>query len=336
MRLKRHLLAVLILLLASLTVSVSAEPVKIRYGWVVVPASLAPVMKDKPGLLRNHGKTYQLEFTRFQGTSTQIMALAAGDLDIAALAFSAFGLAIENAKLSDLRVIADEGIDGYEDYYSDEYMVLKNSPIKSVPDLRGKVLAASAIGSAVDIAMRAMLRRHQLEDKKDYSVIEVPFPTMKSILIEGKADLIPSVPPFSYDKGLREAARTLFTMKEAMEGPVHISTWGARTGFIEENRAALVDFLEDYLRAARWFHDPANRAEAIDLIARFTRIPASVFQDWVLTKKDEYRDLTGRPNVEIMQKNLDMTRAAGFLKTRIDAKAHTDPSVVEQALQRLK
>jgi ABC-type nitrate/sulfonate/bicarbonate transport system substrate-binding protein len=336
MRLRQLFMTTVILFLASDSSTVSAELVKIRYGWVVVPASLVPVMKEKQGLLRNHGKTYELELTRFQGTSTQITALASGDLDIAALAFSAFGLAIENAKLSDLRVIADEGIDGYQDYYSDEYMVLKNGPVKSVGNLKGRVLATSAIGSAVDIAMRAMLRRHQLEDKKDYSVIEVPFPTMKSILIEGKADLIPSVPPFSYDKGLLDAAHTLFTMKDAMQGPAQISAWAARTAFIEKHRAALLDFIEDYLRGVRWFHEPANRAEAIELIARFTKIPASVFEGWVLTKKDEYRDPTGRPNVEIMQKNLDQTKAAGFLNTRIDAKAYTDASVVEEAWQRLK
>jgi NitT/TauT family transport system substrate-binding protein len=293
-------------------------------------------MKEKQGLLRNHGKTYQLELTRFQGTSTQITALASNDLDIAALAFSAFGLAIENANLSDLRVIADEGIDGYEDYYSDEYMVLKTGPINNISDLKGKVLATSAIGSAVDIAMRAMLRRHQLEDKRDYSIVEVPFPAMKAMLLDGKAGLIPAVPPFSYDKGLLEAARTLFTMRDALEGPAEISSWTARTGFIQKNQAALVDFLEDYLRAARWFHDPANRPEAIELIARFTKLPASIFEGWVLTKKDEYREMSGRPNIEIMQNNLAQTKAAGFLSGTVDAKAHTDASLVEQALKRLQ
>ena len=34
---------------------------------------------------------------------------------------------------------------------------------------RAKAVATNAAGSAVDIAMRAMLRKHGLEDKRDYT-----------------------------------------------------------------------------------------------------------------------------------------------------------------------
>jgi len=37
--------------------------------------------------------------------------------------------------------------------------------IKTIADLKGKVIATNGIGSGVDMAMRAMLRRHHLEDK---------------------------------------------------------------------------------------------------------------------------------------------------------------------------
>jgi hypothetical protein len=43
-------------------------------------------------------------------------------------------------------------------------------------------------GAGVDIAMKAGLKKHGLIDKRDYTVIETPFPTMPSILNEKKAD----------------------------------------------------------------------------------------------------------------------------------------------------
>src|ERR1700674_4486839 len=75
----------------------SAEPVHLRIGWVVVPSDLAPLMFVKPELAPHAGKTYEPELIHFAGTSTIVTALAAGELDTAAIAYSTFALAIENA-----------------------------------------------------------------------------------------------------------------------------------------------------------------------------------------------------------------------------------------------
>ena len=76
-------------------------------------------------------------------------------------------------------------------------MVLNDGPIQKIEDLKGKVVATNAEGSGVDVAMRAMLRKHGLEANRDYTVVEAPFPAMKSMLAEKKVDLIPAVLPFS-------------------------------------------------------------------------------------------------------------------------------------------
>src|SRR5580704_2542395 len=79
-----------------------AEPVKIRIGWVVVPASSAPLVLEKKDILKHYGKSYVAEATRFEGTPPVITALAAGQLDVGPLAFSSFALAIQNAHMDDL------------------------------------------------------------------------------------------------------------------------------------------------------------------------------------------------------------------------------------------
>src|SRR5919197_176274 len=81
-------------------------------------------------------------------------AFAAGELDIADLAYSSFALAIQNAGMDDLRVIADETPDGVEGYYTGPFVVLRDGPVKRIEDLKGKVLASVGPGAAVDIAMR--------------------------------------------------------------------------------------------------------------------------------------------------------------------------------------
>ena len=42
-----------------------AAPLKLRVGWVVVPASTAPLVLEKKELLKHFGKSYVAEATRF-------------------------------------------------------------------------------------------------------------------------------------------------------------------------------------------------------------------------------------------------------------------------------
>ena len=103
-------------------------------------------------------------------------------------------------------------------------MVLKDSTIHKVEDLKGKVIASNAAGSAIDIAMRAMLRKHGLEANRDYTMVEAPFPAMRAMLAEHKVDLIPAVLPFSYDPQLRDIGRDLFVQKDAI-GVTDMIVW---------------------------------------------------------------------------------------------------------------
>jgi len=310
-----------------------AAPTKIRIGWVVVPASSAPLVLEKKELLTNFGKTYVAETIHFEGTPPVITALAAGELDIGPLAFSSYALAIANAHMDDLRVICDEVQDGVPGHGSNEFMVLKGGSIKTVADLKGKVLATNVFGSAVDIAMRGMLKRSGLEANRDYTIIEAPFPAMRAILAEKKADLISAVPPFSLDPNLRSIADTLFTQKDAF-GITQLTMWTARTPFIAQNRAALVDFLADVVRAIRWYTDPQNHEEAVAIVARLNKAPPARME-WAFGPRDQYRDPNGMPNLTALASNLQLQRRVGLLNEDIDVKKYADLSMVEEAAKRL-
>src|SRR5262245_50559173 len=98
-------------LLAALCMADAAhaqQPVKIRASWVAPVANWASILLEKKELARNHGKTYELVPTRFAGTPPMITALANNELDIANLAYSTLAIAVANAGMSDLRIIADE------------------------------------------------------------------------------------------------------------------------------------------------------------------------------------------------------------------------------------
>ncbi|HLH90346.1 MAG TPA: ABC transporter substrate-binding protein [Xanthobacteraceae bacterium] len=312
----------------------AAEPVTIHVGYVVPISDLPSMLMEKKELAKHLGQSYRLEVTRFAGTPPMVTALASGSVDIADLAFTTLPIAIQNAGLSDLRVIADGFQDGVAGHYSNQYMVLNDGPIKKVADMKGHIVASNATGSGVDIAMRAMLRKSGLEDKRDYTVIEAPFPTMKAMLTEKKVDLVSAVLPFALDPALRKVAHPLFDAHDAV-GVSQFTMWTARQAFIDKNRAAMVDFVEDALRILRWYLDPANQKEVMEICARITKQPAERFS-WAYTAKDYFRDPNLLPNLEALQHNVDLTRDLGFIKSSLEVAKFSDLSLAKEAAARLK
>jgi ABC-type nitrate/sulfonate/bicarbonate transport system substrate-binding protein len=306
----------------------------IRNSYVVPVSNWAPLLVAKKDLAKHWGKSYVMEAVRYQGTPPMITALANGELEIANLAYSTLGIAISNAGISDLRVFSDEFRDGVPGYFSNRFFIRKDSGIKTIEDLKGKVLATNSVGSGVDIAMKAGLKKHGLLDKRDFAVIEAPFPTMPAILNDKKADLVTAVMPFALNPLLNQIGSPLFDQTEGL-GASQFVFWTARQSYIDKHRAALVDCMEDTIRIVRWFLDPKNHDEAAKIASSLLKIPPERF-DWLFTKKDYYRDPDMKPDLVALQRNVDVALDLGIIKERVDVKKHSDLSIVEEAAKRLK
>jgi ABC-type nitrate/sulfonate/bicarbonate transport system substrate-binding protein len=236
--------------------------------------------------------------------------------------------------MSDLRVIADAFQDGVPGYHTNGFFIRNDSSIHGVDDLKGKVLASNQTGSAVDIALRAMLAAHHLDDKRDVTIIEVPFPLQKAMLKAGKVDLITAVAPFGFDPGLLTFAHPLFTQVQAV-GRSQMIALTARAGFLAKHHAVMVDFLEDYLHAIRYLEDPAHHDEAVALIAQATKQSPALYAGWAFTKQDYYRSPEGLPDLQALQANIDLQHKLGFLRADLDVANYADLSLVTAAARRL-
>jgi NitT/TauT family transport system substrate-binding protein len=311
-----------------------ADPVKIRLSYVIAPSDWAPLLPEKPDLLKHNGKSYQLEVVRVVGTPALVQAMANNEIEIGNHSYSSLGIAIQNAGMDDLRVISDQFQDGVPGKSTTQYYVLKDGPIQKVEDLKGKVVSSNAAGSAVDVAMRAMLKKHGLEDKRDYTFIEAALPAQKAMLLDKKSDLIPSVVPFQYDPELKAKGRILFTQRDIM-GVTQMIVYTARKSFIDKNRAAMVDFLEDTLRVVRWYLDPKNHDEAVAIASKLTKIPPDRFS-WLFTDQDYARNGNLMPDLKALQANVDTTQQLGFIRAKLDVQKYTDLSLIQEAAARLK
>jgi sulfonate transport system substrate-binding protein len=315
------------------TGTVRAEPVTIKVGWVLMTSTSVPLSLEKKELLHHYGQSYVIEPVNIRATSAMITALGTGDVNVGTLAYSSLAFAIQNAKLNDLRIISDIAQNRAQDPFTTHFLVLKDGPIKKVEDMKGRVGASLAAGSAVDISMRAMLRRHGLDDRKDLTIVEAAFPNMKSMLLQHKADLVALIPPYTEDPALKEGSTTLFTQKDAM-GPIQLLVWAGRADFIAAHRAAMVDFMEDSLRVTRYFTDPAHHEEVIDIVAKALKQPREQV-DFLFTANDSYRNPEGLPDLDALQHNIDTQREVGLIEQSIKVKEYADLSIVKEAAVRL-
>src|ERR1043166_9530047 len=103
----------------------SAEPLKIRIGWATMPGHLIPVLYSKREILKHYGTVYTVEAINFRGSTPQITALAAKELDMVAFAPPSLVLAPLNARL-DVRAVSDIIQDGAPTHYSEQALVKRS------------------------------------------------------------------------------------------------------------------------------------------------------------------------------------------------------------------
>ncbi|HEY1503035.1 MAG TPA: ABC transporter substrate-binding protein [Stellaceae bacterium] len=321
-------------LAATIAGAAAADPLKIRQGYGSAPGSMAPIIFEQTNLLRHYGQSYTVEFTRFASAAPQMTAFAGGELDLANFAYANLGMAVINAKIDDARIVSDGFQDGVPGYYSVQFFATNDSPVKGVDDLRGRVIATNAIGGAADIAVRGFMRTRHLEEKTDYRLIEGGFATLVPMMFDHKADVIALVPPFNYDPRLKDGARVVFTQSDLI-GQSQMNFVVAHAAFLQKNRAALTDYYEDYLHGLDWFLDPKNRAQAIDIVAKFTKVPAEQYAGWLFDKGDYYHNPDALIDVGVLKANLELCYELGILSKPIDPANYLDESIVQDARKHL-
>jgi NitT/TauT family transport system substrate-binding protein len=321
----------MILLVACTTVH--AAPLTIRIQWAGVPGHLTPLLPEAPKeIYRHYGKSYVIDPMFMAGSGPALTALAAHEIDIGGFSAQSVAIAIGQAKL-DLKVIGQMLSTDVEGYSKSNFWV-RTGEIKTIEDLRGKTIAVNARGGAPDAVLRATMTKRNMADGKDYQVVELRFPAMLPALESKRVDAAGLVLPYSLLAAKNPAFTPLFSGYDAL-GPFETVCWIAHRDWIEKNRAALVDLLEDNMRFRRWIADPKTRMDAIRLAAKVTKEPVANYEEWAFTTEDNYREPHARINVARLQKNIDDLHALGLLPMTIEAGNYVDMSLADEAAKRI-
>lgn len=314
------------------TAPLKAAPVEIRLAYGGIPGVISPLLFQKPEILKHYGKSYTVKSSFIRATSIAMQGLASGDFDLSYISFTALANAIKNGGL-DIKVIADITKWGSHGHQGPVALVKKDSGINSVNDLKGKILAVTAKGTGFHYALLANLRKAGLK-AGDTTIVEVRRPAMAPALREGRVNLVFVGPPTMYAIEEKVDTKRIFSAEDGM-GDVQALLLVGRTKFLKENADVVKDFMEDYIIGLRWFLDPKNREEAINITAKFGKRPASFYNTFAFSKKDFYHNPTATPDLVALQNNIDLMHDLGVLSQKIEVKPYFDLSYLDAAKSKL-
>lgn len=312
----------LVLLVTFVTTPLKAEIVKIRMGVTVSPHYYT-LFLERQDLLKNYGKSYQIEWYPFSGGGDAMPALAANKLDGSIITPYPFVNAVLKAKL-DLTAVNQIHSFGEEGHFADQWVVRTDSGINTPKDLKGKVIAINAIGSTLDMGVRIVMNRYGYEAGKDYTIVEAKPAYIPSMVQDKKLDCGVAFQPFYTQAHIRGGIKDIADDITIYGEPVDYVFNVFKTDFIKKNPQVIRDFLEDYVLIIKWAL--AHRSEAARIFAKKWKLDEELQQQIYLTKQDNYVRPNGRLIPAKVQRVLDVLFENGFLKEKFNIAPYIDNS----------
>jgi ABC-type nitrate/sulfonate/bicarbonate transport system substrate-binding protein len=294
----------------------------IRVGWTIPAEESKYWMMRRPAEFPNLGKTYNIEWTQFQGTSPMTQALAAGALDCATQAplSLANGVVGGNLKAYIVAQHVYEKPGGFSVYWA----VMDESPIKKIADLKGKTVGISVIGGGTFGPFAMLLKKNGVDPDKDIKLVETGFAISEDALRQGRVDAVNMNQPFAARAEAKGGTRKLFSLSEEMPNIVHILE-ACRADFVDKNPELVKAYVRDITLGMK--KALADRAETLKVVSEQLKAPVPVLDTYLLKDNDFGRDPGAAPNFEAIQKMLDIYAATGMLP-KMDVAQFKHPSIV--------
>jgi ABC-type nitrate/sulfonate/bicarbonate transport system substrate-binding protein len=303
------------------------EPVPMRMGWGIPAEEIHYVMIEMPEVAPNAGVCYEPDWQQFAGTALGVQGLAAGTLDGATVGGLSAANGIEQG--ADI-VLLGEFIEERSPNFSTAWMVPSDSGIDSVADLEGATVATSAIAGSTDYIQDFYIEEEGgLVAGQDYEKVEIPFGQQVEGIQAGQFDVGLYPQPFYGALNAAGDFDVLFRLTDVIDPFVQLLQ-GFRGEYVEENRAAVECYMEDWAAVADFIADPANRDDVIAATEAATGIPAQVTEPFLLTEDDFFRPEGGAITVEAVQEQWDFFREVGGISQDLQVEDHlVDLSVTD-------
>jgi ABC-type nitrate/sulfonate/bicarbonate transport system substrate-binding protein len=237
----------------------AAEAQKLMVGWSAVSALNAPYWVIKDGGFFKEEKL-DADLIYIASSSTIAQAQLAGDVSVS----TANSQVIVDIGLQGGDLIAMGAVINVAAFY-----IMATPEIKTVADLKGKMVGVTRFGASTDFSMRLLLRKYGLDPVRDVAIMQIGgMPEIAAAL----SKKVIAAAPMSYPMGYiaQQAGMKLLANLAKEDIPfVHVGI-GVTRRFMKEHRAQAKAFLRAYSRAVHFMH--TNKEEFKKIIARYSKV----------------------------------------------------------------
>ena len=183
------------------------------------------------------------------------------------------------------------------------YVLVSHSSIRSVQELKGKVIGISSFGGASDYAVRVALRGGGLDSKKDVTIIQVGGSAGRlSALQSGAIQATVLVAPFNF-QAEKMGYRSLLWLGKVMDLPQGgVGTYERR---LKENAEEVVRVMRAVSRGIQFIK--SHREETIDFMMAWLNLDRSVAEPVYPILLESLADF-GLPEDSVIQSAVDAAK----------------------------
>jgi NitT/TauT family transport system substrate-binding protein len=211
-------------------------------------------------------------------------------------------------------------------------MVRTESPIKTMKDLKGKLIAIPSRFAVDYLYVRKLLKKYGMTEK-DIDIIEMAPPDMPAALYAKSVDAYATGEPFGAVAQRAGYAKPLYMTRN--DWPNYICcVLTVREELIRENRPLVQQLVNYTLEAGRWLDSsPENRKRAVELAAA----PSFFNQDPRVLQfvMDNPRDRVTYQDLRLIRSEFDelmqFSIEAGMLKRPVSYEKYVDESFTRNA-----
>ena len=284
MKLFRTVLAALLLAPGLLAPSAARAADDVTIGTVgSASANIWPVFIGvKKGFFET--ENLKVDIVYVQSSANLVQQLAAGSLDIT----MSTGLVDPIRAVSQKAPVAIVRLE----VQAPPYALLAKSSIKSMKDLKGKVISLGGPKDITKIYVERMLAPSGVKPGEFDMVFAGATSARASALQAGAVDAAILLPPFNFHAiaaGFNELGLTVdFAPELPFSGSIVNRNWA------DKNKDVLRRILAAHLNSVTWFYDPKNRAEAVAIMVEASKIkPEDVEKSYDFFVKGKFFEPTG-------------------------------------------
>lgn len=281
----------------------------IKIGYLPIYVDLPLFVAQENGFFEKNNVSAEL--VRFESSPEIGTALTNNKIAVGASIATSVALTIESRDPDKIKIFLVDAEN--RDNYLSSFVVLKNSGIDSVQDLRGKVIGSFPGPTALTFG-ELVLENFGLKKGADYNIIEIAIGTHLSALQSKTVDALFTYEPTGTQAVLEKDAKKLIpgAVETYVIEPWQAGVWVMNKKFSEENKDIAIRVIKSIYEAVDFMRE--NPKEAKKALSKYTSIKEEVAlqtPNIPFTKINE-------ANLHALQKHSDILTGRGILSKKIE------------------